>query len=122
MKNRPNKQSSYAVCRDVRRFVHGVMGDVPLRLIRKTKSSPWQMSGINLGALSKAEGASRAKHAAENNALQRRPLYRTPMGGRGPRLLWLLWAEGSVSMCDSPLPALALALPVRLLMFFGLGG
>lgn len=24
-------------------------------------------------------------------------LYRTPMGGRWPRLLWLLWAEGSVS-------------------------
>ncbi len=25
------------------------------------------------------------------------PLYRTPMGGRGPRLLWLLFADGSES-------------------------
>lgn len=45
-------------------------------------------------------------------------LYRTPMGGRGPRLLLELWAEGSESRGAerllSPLPALALAEPVRL--------
>lgn len=44
--------------------------------------------------------------------------YRTPMGGLGPRLLLELCAEGSESMgADrllSPLPALALAEPVRL--------
>lgn len=38
--------------------------------------------------------------------------YRTPSGGRGPRLLWLLCAEFSESMCPE-LP-LAEALPVRL--------
>jgi len=44
--------------------------------------------------------------------------YLTPIGGRGPRLLWLLCAEGSESMLAlSPLPALALALPVRLRTF-----
>lgn len=42
------------------------------------------------------------------------PLYRTPTGGRGPKLLWLLWAEfSSVEL----LPALALADPVRLRTF-----
>jgi hypothetical protein len=44
--------------------------------------------------------------------------YLTPMGGRGPRLLELLWALGSESRGAerllSPLPALALAEPVRL--------
>jgi len=44
--------------------------------------------------------------------------YRTPMGGRGPKLLLELWAEGSESRGAerllSPLPALALAEPVRL--------
>jgi len=53
------------------------------------------------------------------------PLYhRTPIGGRLPRLLWLLCADGSESMLAlSPLPALALALPVRLRTFMGpLGG
>ena len=44
--------------------------------------------------------------------------YRTPMGGRGPKLLWLLCAEFSESSRALapllPLPALALALPVRL--------
>ena len=40
---------------------------------------------------------------------------RTPMGGRGAKLLWLLCAEFSDStVALSPLPALALALPVRL--------
>jgi hypothetical protein len=43
---------------------------------------------------------------------------RTPMGGRGPKLLLELWADGSESIgADrllSPLPALALAEPVRL--------
>jgi len=34
------------------------------------------------------------------------PNHRTPIGGRGPRLLWLLCAEGSESMLAlSPLPA-----------------
>ena len=41
--------------------------------------------------------------------------YRTPIGGRGGRLPWLLFADS-----DSPLPALALALPVRLRTFLGL--
>lgn len=53
------------------------------------------------------------------------PNHRTPIGGRGPRLLWLLCAEGSESMLAlSPLPALALAEPVRLRTFMGpfLGG
>ena len=44
--------------------------------------------------------------------------HRTPMGGRGPRLLLELWAEGSESRGTewllSPLFALALAEPVRL--------
>ena len=41
--------------------------------------------------------------------------YLTPIGGRGPKLLWLLCAEFSESIrALSPLPALALALPVRL--------
>lgn len=49
-----------------------------------------------------------------------RPAYLTPTGYRGPRLLWLLCAEFSESMCAlSPLPALALALPVRLRLFTG---
>ena len=48
--------------------------------------------------------------------------HRTPIGRRGPKLLWLLWAEFSESRL-SPLPALALALPVRLRLFIGpLGG
>ena len=53
-----------------------------------------------------------------------RGVYRTPIGGRGPRLLWLLCAEGSdESRCrESPLPALALALPVRLRTILPLGG
>lgn len=45
------------------------------------------------------------------------------MGGRGPRLLWLLCADGSESRwVESPLPALALALPVRLRALCVLGG
>jgi len=40
------------------------------------------------------------------------PLYRTPTGGRGPRLLWLLWAEfSSVEL----LPALAPSVLLKLL-------
>jgi hypothetical protein len=49
--------------------------------------------------------------------------YRTPIAGRAPRLLWLLCAEFSESRWAlaplSPLPALALALPVRLRTFIG---
>jgi hypothetical protein len=49
------------------------------------------------------------------------PGYRTPIGGRGPRLLWLLCAESMLMLAPlSPLPALALALPVRLRTFLPL--
>ena len=51
-----------------------------------------------------------------------RTRHLTPTGARGPRLLWLLCAEFSESTCAlSPLPALALALPVRLRTFLGGG-
>lgn len=47
---------------------------------------------------------------------QANTVYRMPSGGRGPRLLWLLCAEFSESMCaDAPEDsALAEADPVRL--------
>lgn len=46
-------------------------------------------------------------------ALQRH--QRTPIGGRGPKLELEVWADCSESMrCESPLPVLALAEPVRL--------
>lgn len=44
------------------------------------------------------------------------------MDGRAPRLLWLLCADGVSRLVDSPLPALALALPVRLGTFLPLEG
>lgn len=44
------------------------------------------------------------------------------MGGRGPRLLVLLCADGVESCKESLLPALLLALPVRLRTFLGFGG
>jgi len=62
-------------------------------------------------------------HASNNmpsNGSQLPVSYRTPIGGRGPRLLVLLCAEGSESMFAlSPLPMLADAEPVRLRVFTG---
>lgn len=64
---------------------------------------------------SKSNAANRGNRSEQEPS---RYAQRTPIGGRGPRLLWLLAAEGSESTRAlaplSPLSALALALPVRL--------
>lgn len=63
-----------------------------------------RLAVVSSGARIKAKGHGRSSAA-----------YRTPIGGRGGRLPWLLFADS-----DSPLSALALALPVRLRTFLGL--
>lgn len=75
------------------------------------------MAGINFRRKERNASSKRDRHQEAMTASPHHrdgTAHRTPIGGRGPRLLWLLCAEFSESICAlSPL-WLALALPVRL--------